>query len=920
VVYKLKNNIGRWAGLAAGAALLALCLILLGGNVAVSQGGPQPRQSDVDRLDVPLHAAARFPSSIEQVNPGFTVDLSQDAVWGLVDPGGAVVVERTADGAYGAAEADATGFFWTPLWQSNGQPADVAGGDEIEVHVDGALEATIEVAGASGGIDVLADQVSGAIDGDTGGTTVTVTVGLMHEAEGEYPGANPPQETAVTDGGGTFTAAFADVDLGPVNWVAVEYGGGGQTMRSYFCPNDRGFAVHNLLFVRGYADPGQQVDVTVYEGGGPEVRWTGSATAGHPFGFYEIWMPMPGEEDAAQAGDRVEVELEGGEVLSTTLADLGITTVDPASDEIAGTGPAGETVTIRLWPLDGYAQTEAIVDGSGNFTADLSGIADLRTRDWFRLALADAEGNESVLISGAPFLDPQLGPRNPFDCAHWRVDAPQVPVTLTLETATDVYTRIMTSDAGNAGAAGYGCSVMWQDGMPTEFTAGDTLSLQSPSWEGSVEIADLSWHVDAANDEVTGQAPPGDVVVTARNWRADGYPIGGLDVQAATRAGSQYTAAFADFNVRDGGTLAVHHYDPTTDFGTFYDGFGTIEIQHFEAIIGDAVVGAPPAAGETVTASLYASDGSTLLAQTSDDEDDDPWRFLLRFGEERIEPGRWVTVTSESGWGGGLQVPDLTVQADAGTDLIWGEGPKALVYIEHGYDDDWNWSNHFVPVDGYVVDEAYFGADVQPGDTIRAFYQAPDGNLVQKALFWPRMGVHYGYDRVSGMYAVGHTLWLTVTDDAGAIKATATVTTSDAAAEDFAWSDGFTTEPSDWSTAPPNIQPDDRVHFRSDEGYSNTVRVGTITGEVDADANTIQGTIWAPWFSEPLQGAAGKWGLFWEEFQVDPNGGSYFVPFAEDIEPEQELDVLYTEPDLDIVINVFDGMSRAYLPIVLKDR
>ncbi len=195
-----KKNIGRWASLATVAVLLTLCLLLLGSSVAVSQEGPQPRQSDVDQPEMPLHAAARFPSSVERVNPGFTVDLVQDAVWGLVDPSGTVIVERKADGAHGAAEADGTGFFWTPLWKTNGQPADIADGDQIEVHVDGALQTTIDVIGVSGGIDVLADEVSGMIDGDAGGNAVTVTVGLMEELPGEYPGKNPPQEVAVTEG------------------------------------------------------------------------------------------------------------------------------------------------------------------------------------------------------------------------------------------------------------------------------------------------------------------------------------------------------------------------------------------------------------------------------------------------------------------------------------------------------------------------------------------------------------------------------------------------------------------------------------------------------------------------------------------------------------------------------------------------
>jgi hypothetical protein len=379
-------------------------------------------------------------ASGENVAPGFTVDLTYDAVWGEVMPGDAVTITRTGDGAYGAAEADATGFFWTPLWRSNGRPVDVVDGDELQVYVNDALEATIDVVGASGGIDVLADEVSVTISGDTGGTLITMTVGLMGELASEHPGANPPQETAITNGDGTFTSVFGDVDLGPVNLVTVEYASGDQMMRFYAYPNDRVFAAQNLMFVQGYADPGQEVNVTVYEGSGPGMRWSGSAVAGQIHGFYKTWMPVPDEEDAPQAGDRVEVNLGGEEVLSTTLSSLSITSVDPVSDVIAGTAPAAETVTIRIWPLEGHVQKTAAADGSGAFTVDLDGVGDLQPRDWFRLAWADNDGNESVLVSGAPFLDVQVDPQTEWDCTLWRVDAPFVPVTLILETPTQTYT------------------------------------------------------------------------------------------------------------------------------------------------------------------------------------------------------------------------------------------------------------------------------------------------------------------------------------------------------------------------------------------------------------------------------------------------------------------------------------------------
>jgi uncharacterized repeat protein (TIGR01451 family) len=173
------------------------------------------------------------------------------------------------------------------------------------------------------------------------------------------------------------------------------------------------------------------------------------------------------------------------------------------------------------------------------------------------------------------------------------------------------------------------------------------------------------------------------------------------------------------------------------------------------------------------------------------------------------------------------------------------------------------------------------------------------------------MYVNYGQDHVGGRYPAGHTFWITATDSSDAVKAVATVhATSDGAGPDVGWGDGFETQGSDWSPGKPSIQPDDRVHFRSDDGYSNTIRVGTITGELDAEADTVSGTICAPWHTETLQGYAGAWGFTWETFTVDPDCGSYIVDFSpEDLRPGDGVDVEYGEPDGDRVINAIQSLG-----------
>jgi peptide/nickel transport system substrate-binding protein len=188
-----------------------------------------------------------------------------------------------------------------------------------------------------------------------------------------------------------------------------------------------------------------------------------------------------------------------------------------------------------------------------------------------------------------------------------------------------------------------------------------------------------------------------------------------------------------------------------------------------------------------------------------------------------------------------------------------------------------------------------------------------------------RMGVNYGLDEAAGMYDVGHSFSITVTNSSGIPKATVTVITEPGGAgtgtgPDFAWSDGFWVEQDDWSDPSLDILPGDWVHFQSDDGFSESVQVGTITARLFPSTDSAAGTITAPGFAEPLQAFAGSWGWFWQEFTVEPDGGAYFVDFApHDLEPDTLVSVGYREPDLDQVINVFrTPPHEIYLPCTLK--
>jgi len=813
------------------------------------------------------------------VHPGFTVDLAYDAVWGLVSPGDKVTVAHTS-GGYGAAEADGAGFFWTPVWQSNGQPADLAGGGAVTIYVNGAVSATITPYAITGQMDVLNDRVVGAISGLGGGRPVTVTLGIWASQQ-SLVGA--PQVTTTTNASGAFTATFPANDLGASNYARVEYAASPDTVQSYLYPSQV-FEIDTYSYLFGHATPGQLVTMTVYVTQTSNVRWSGTTTANRPHGNY-------GAQNAdIEPGDVVEVDLGGGVVITATAGYL-TAHPDVALDQVTGDCPPGETVHVfaRDWQLGIYAETTTTADASGHYTATFAGF-DLKANHGVYPAFADAEGDD-VLLSATP---PRITARPEDDGAYGAGDGPNAPFTATLLHAASTYVVTGDTNPGNG--------TDWLD-FGEEVAPGDVITLETATWSGVMTVADLSFSFDTAGDRILGDADiPGWLAVQVYQWNDWRYPVHGR-MGVSTTVSSPFTATFPGFDLRDGCWTSVLHYD-ANDFATRVNR----DVHHFEVNLRhNGVGGAPPSADEVVTATLSDAGGSPLDS-ISDDDDGDPWRYWLDLGGGgySVEPSYWVTVTSASGWTAGMQVPTLTIEADENTDLVWGEGPKTLLFAEHASEDWSNWDGRFIPVDGYALDWSFFGRDVRHGDNLVATYQAPDGNRARQELQWPQMRVNYRDDWVGGDYEAGHTFWVTVTDG---VASTAVLSTTPGGG----WGgSGFETQDSDWSPGQPDIQPGDQVAFQSEDGYSNLISVGTITGNLDVGSDVISGTINAPWFGSLTMTVRCE---VWHgpnppiEIQgVNASGGSYECDFGGlvDIQPGWEVAVMYIEPDDgDRVINVF---------------
>ena len=209
--------------------------------------------------------------------------------------------------------------------------------------------------------------------------------------------------------------------------------------------------------------------------------------------------------------------------------------------------------------------------------------------------------------------------------------------------------------------------------------------------------------------------------------------------------------------------------------------------------------------------------------------------------------------------------------------------------------------------------------DIQPGDIVAVTYYEPDGDQVITIAEWPWMRVNLDSSQVGGNYHAGQNLTITVTDSMDAQKAV-TMLTSDWSSG-WGGGEGFETQPWSWWPSLPEIIPGDRVGIAADNGYTHNLEAGFIDAEVDAANNRVMGTIVAPpSYTDPLKVECHPWGA-WEsgigdapikESWAEPDGTDppflcQWDPVTEwDIQPGQEIGVMYIEPDGDRVIDVFE--------------
>ncbi len=696
--------------------------------------------SDGDFLASSSAGAGSLPGGIEarSLPVGMiTVDLTYDVVMGYVNPGELVTVTYL-DG-YGAAVADGVGFFWTPIWHNTGgYPLGIDCNTSIDIEIVGLGVTSYSLPCITGTVDVLTEQITGTLVGDAaGGTSVTATYSMStYWGEPQPPSTGAPSATNTTSPGGSFTISFAPTDLGAESMAAVDVVLSGINLRTYLYPQNV-FLVEQFIRVGGFAAPGQMVTATVYEGNTSTVRWSSVSNGNWPHGNYSLGG------GAIEIGDRVEVALDGGPTMDTIAVAFGNFAFDGALDSLSGIAPDGADVRASLWQWSGedrlYQEAHATATSGDVFVMGFAPM-DLRPRDEVLVVVTDAEGDQVQITSGPPYVNAYRSIDTDLDCVYGRLDGPGLPIVATLDKgAGEVYTRVTGSfsDVGN-GLNNLCYTIRDESNNYVNIAPGDIVTIKDDTpggWAGSVTVVDFAWSGDTVNEIISGNMADGDLEMTLYHFQDTHYPVNGRATQQVPVSGGVYSAGFSSFDVRDGVMVELTHYDPVTGFATQTNNFSYLPTLPFIGVVlPNGVGGMVSSAFEGVTAGLYDLDGTTLLAETSENKSSHPyWFWLDDFSGVPLLPGFTVKVSMDGGWTGEIIIPDLTIAGDVNADLVTASGPVDRLFMEV-YDDE-NSVNQFVPGSNVLLDTANFGWDLQLTDYIAVTHQALEGSWVKREAF-----------------------------------------------------------------------------------------------------------------------------------------------------------------------------------------
>jgi len=553
--------------------------------------------------------------------------------------------------------------------------------------------------------------------------------------------------------------------------------------------------------------------------------------------------------------------------LTETIQVVQITgTADPLNDQVTGViTDSGLSLPVSVtvgFPWTGISKIVS-TDGSGNFTADFTGIYDMDVHIGAQASYEDDEGNwVSAALSAVGFFQVN----GTFDTvAGFATPGATVSITRTRQMSPPESDAATASDTDGSYSVSLSAIepddvIEVDDGTSVISTTVVTLTATATPW---------------ANDIISGTAPASsDVAVGV--WQIS--PLGQWRWHKKTVTSDSFGDYSADFSE----VLDLDRW--SFIFPAFADASGNDNTIYYSPPLASVNktynnVWGSATPGAVVTATLKDSGGAPK--ETGSATSDPAYgRYQIDFGAD-MQTGDSVEVT-----GGGISatvaVTTLTALADTDADTIAGLSPANSDLIVRG----WRWRgergqpyapsfDEFVTStgDGTYTDDLSGRYDLYNGYEGDVYYSQPDEHKLFVQYHAPSIEVYQTYDGVWGYVDTANvpvtvTLW-SVTDTH---KGQTVITSEEIDGEFMAWFDGSV-----------DIVPGDKVEVET-ASWTNVVTVTELSLGFDVDTDTVSGT--GPANTMVSVWVAGSHGRFLGEMVVPTDGSGNFTA---DFSPQLDI-------------------------------
>jgi phosphate/phosphite/phosphonate ABC transporter binding protein len=411
--------------------------------------------------------------------PAFQVSPMDDWIQSLTPWTADATISLTIEDGSGVLYSDSVtaysnGNFWINLWDifdlQRGQIVTVSDGVTTKTHIVSNLYVD--------GVDVTADTVFGRVDADT-------DVDVWVHGDGGL--------TVTADGSGNWTADFS----GMTDITFLSDGGSeqrdsdGDSTYVWWAPS-RFQASPNQNWVSSWSfwSPGATISLTIEDGSG--VLYSDSMTADGDGRFhFDLWNSFD-----LQRGHVVTVS-DGSTTKTHTITNLYVDSADVDADTVSGRADAD--TDLFVW-VHGYDGLDLTADGSGNWTADFSGMTDLTYQSEGGSEQRDDDGDITYVAWALPKF--QVSPNDDW-VSSWSNWTPGATISLTIEDGSGV----LHSDSMTADGDGRFNFELWD---VFDLQRGHLVTISDGTTTKTHIVANLYVDgVDVTGDTVFGRADPG---------------------------------------------------------------------------------------------------------------------------------------------------------------------------------------------------------------------------------------------------------------------------------------------------------------------------------------------------------------------------------------------------------------------------